>query len=123
MKLVKFLVAALVAVFAVGSLAGCSTSEARAASEFAAVIDVRTTDEWNSGHLKGAELIGIADADFVEQISQLDKTADYFIYCRSGNRAGQAIDIMVDQGFTGELVNGGSVANASKILGLDVVTN
>jgi rhodanese-related sulfurtransferase len=123
MKLVKFLVAALVAVFAVGSLAGCSTSEARAASEFAAVIDVRTTDEWNSGHLQGAELIGIADADFVEQISQLDKTADYFIYCRSGNRAGQAIDIMVDQGFTGELVNGGSVANASKILGLDVVTN
>lgn len=123
MKLVKFLVAALVAVFAVGSLAGCSTSEARAASEFAAVIDVRTTEEWNSGHLQGAELIGIADADFVEQISQLDKTADYFIYCRSGNRAGQAIDIMVDQGFTGELVNGGSVANASKILGLDVVTN
>ena len=123
MKLVKFLVAALVAVFAVGTLAGCSTSEARAASEFAAVIDVRTTDEWNSGHLEGAELIGIADSDFVEQISQLDKTADYFIYCRSGNRAGQAIDIMVDQGFTGELVNGGSVANASKILGLDVVTN
>ena len=123
MKLVKFLVAALVAVFAVGSLAGCSTSEARAASEFAAVIDVRTTEEWNSGHLQGAELIGIADADFVEQISQLDKTADYFIYCRSGNRAGQAIDIMVDQGFTGELLNGGSVANASKILGLDVVTN
>lgn len=123
MKLVKFLVATLVAVFAVSSLAGCSTSEARAASEFAAVIDVRTTEEWNSGHLAGAELIGIADADFVEQISKLDKSADYFIYCRSGNRAGQAIDIMVDQGFTGELVNGGSVANASKILGLDVVTN
>ena len=73
--------------------------------------------------MEGAIRIGIADSDFVRQILELDKAADYFIYCRSGNRAGQAIDIMVDQGFTGELVNGGSVANASTILGLDVVTN
>jgi len=123
MKLIKFLVAAIIAVFAVGSLAGCSTSEARAASEFAAVIDVRTGDEWNSGHLEGALHIGIADADFTEQLGQLDPSADYYVYCRSGNRAGQAIDQMRDLGFTGELVSGGSVANASKALGLAVVTD
>lgn len=122
MKFIKFLVAAMIAVFAVGSLAGCAT-ESRAVTEFAAVIDVRTTDEWNSGHLEGALLIPIASSNFDAQLEELDKAADYYIYCRSGNRAGQAIDRMIDAGFTGELVNGGSVANASKILNIAVVND
>ena len=120
-KFLKFLVASLIAVFAVSSLTACTESEPMSASDFAAVIDVRTVEEWNSGHLEGAVLIGIADADFREQLSTLDPAADYYIYCRSGNRAGQAIDIMRDMGFTGELVNGGAVANASNQLGIAVV--
>lgn len=91
------------------------------AADYAAVIDVRTVDEWNSGYLEGAVLIGIADSDFRQQLSTLDLSENYYIYCRSGNRAGQAIDIMRDMGFSGELVNGGSVANASNQLGLAVV--
>jgi phage shock protein E len=91
------------------------------ANDFAAVIDVRTVEEWNSGHLEGAVLIGIADADFRQQLGALDPAEDYYIYCRSGNRAGQAIDIMRDMGFTGELVNGGAVANASNQLSIAVV--
>jgi len=122
MKFIKFLVAALVTVVAVSSLAGCA-AEPRAVTEFAAVIDVRTTDEWNSGHLEGALLIPIASSNFDAQLEELDMAGDYFIYCRSGNRAGQAIDRMIDAGFTGELVNGGSVANASKILNIEVVTD
>ena len=122
MKFIKFLVAAMIAVFAVGSLAGCAT-ESRAVTEFAAVIDVRTTDEWNSGHLESALLIPIASSNFDAQLEELDKAADYYIYCRSGNRAGQAIDRMIDAGFTGELINGGSVANASKILNIAVVND
>ena len=91
------------------------------AADYAAVIDVRTVEEWNSGYLEGAVLIEIADADFRDEISKLDPNADYYIYCRSGNRAGQAIDIMRDMGFSGELVNGGAVANASNQLGVAVV--
>ena len=91
------------------------------AADYAAVIDVRTVDEWNSGYLEGAVLIGIADSDFREQLATLDRSEDYYIYCRSGTRAGQAIDIMRDLGFSGALVNGGSVANASNQLGLAVV--
>jgi rhodanese-related sulfurtransferase len=67
--------------------------------------------------------MGIADSDFVAQLATLDPQADYYIYCRSGNRAGQAIDIMRDMGFTGELVNGGAVANASSQLGLSVISD
>lgn len=120
-KFLKFLIASIVAVFAVSSLTACAEAEPMSASDFAAVIDVRTVEEWNSGHLEGAVLIGIADADFRDQLSTLDPSADYYIYCRSGNRAGQAIDIMRDMGFTGELVNGGAVANASNQLSLSVV--
>lgn len=120
-KFLKFLIASIVAVFAVSSLTACSEAEPMSANDFAAVIDVRTVEEWNSGHLDGAVLIGIADADFRQQLTALDMGEDYYIYCRSGNRAGQAIDIMRDMGFTGELVNGGAVANASNQLGLTVV--
>jgi rhodanese-related sulfurtransferase len=120
-KLLKTLVAALIAIFAVAGLAGCSEAEPMNAADYAAVIDVRTVEEWNSGHLEGAVLMGIADADFQQQLATLDPAADYYIYCRSGNRAGQAIDIMRSMGFTGELVNGGAVANASSQLGLAVV--
>lgn len=116
----KFVVASLIAVFAVSSLTACAT-EPMNASDYAAVIDVRTVEEWNSGYLEGAVLIEVADADFRAELAELDPAADYYIYCRSGNRAGQAIDIMRDMGFTVELVNGGSVANASNQLGVSVI--
>lgn len=121
MKLLKSLTAVLVAIFAVASLAACSEPEPVDLSQFAMVIDVRTDAEWNDGHLEGAELIGIADSDFVERLGQLDKEENYYIYCRSGNRAGQAIEIMRDNGFTGALENGGSLGNASAETGLAVV--
>jgi phage shock protein E len=85
------------------------------------IIDVRTVEEWNQGRLEGAVRIGIESPDFSAQLEQLDKTGNYFIYCRSGNRAGQAIEIMRELGFTGELVNGGSVAEASTILDANVI--
>jgi rhodanese-related sulfurtransferase len=118
MKLWKILVAALVALFAVGSLSSCSQTVD--VEQYAAVIDVRTPEEWAEGHLAGAVRMGIADADFQAQLATLDPGADYYIYCRSGNRAGQAIEIMRDLGFTGELVNGGSVANAAGQTGLAI---
>ncbi|NCV98305.1 MAG: rhodanese-like domain-containing protein [Actinobacteria bacterium] len=111
-KLLKTLAAGIIALVAVLN-----------PQDYAAIIDVRTPEEWNSGHLAGAVRMGIADSDFASQLETLDKSADYYIYCRSGNRAGQAIDFMESIGFTGELVNGGSVANASTQLGLEVVTD
>jgi rhodanese-related sulfurtransferase len=122
MKILKFLAAALIAMFAIGSLSACAT-QTEDPTAYAAIIDVRTPEEWAAGHLEGAVRIGIADADFTQQLEALDKGADYYIYCRSGNRAGQAIDYMKSAGFTGKLVNGGSVANAAGQTGLAVVTD
>ena len=122
LKIIKFVVAALIAVFAVTSLTACSTEKVDSAS-YGAIIDVRTLEEWDSGHLESAIRIGIADSNFADELSMLDPAKDYYIYCRSGNRAGQAIELMRDVGFTGELINGGSVANASSQLDLAVVTS
>jgi rhodanese-related sulfurtransferase len=121
MKILKFFAVALIAMFAVGSLSACATQTEDPAA-YAAIIDVRTGEEWATGHLEGAVRIGVADADFAQQLDTLDKSADYYIYCRSGNRAGQAIDFMKSAGFTGKLVNGGAVANAATQTGLTLVT-
>jgi rhodanese-related sulfurtransferase len=117
----KLLVAGLIALFAVTSLTACSTERLDPKS-YAEIIDVRTLEEWNAGHLAGAIRIGIADENFADELSMLDPARDYYVYCRSGNRAGQAIDFMRDAGFTGQLINGGTVDNASSQLDLEIVT-
>jgi rhodanese-related sulfurtransferase len=119
-KVFKFLAAAAIAVFATTSLTACA-AEPMDMSNVAAVIDVRTADEWNSGHLDGAVHMDIQAADFADQIATLDPAADYVVYCRSGNRAGQAIDYMKKMGFTGEIMNAGAVSDAAGMTGMKVV--
>jgi phage shock protein E len=120
-KIFKTLAASFVALFAVAGLTGCTTQEPLDMSQYAAVIDVRTPEETSMGYLQGAELFDIQNPTFMDMLSTLDPAADYYIYCRSGNRAGQAIEIMKQAGFTGELVNGGSLGNAAAQTGLEVV--
>jgi rhodanese-related sulfurtransferase len=83
------------------------------------VVDVRTLKEWSASSIR----IGIADETFKVQLEGLKNRSDCSSNCRSGNRAGQAIEIMRDLESTGELVNGGSAANASLSLGLEVVVD
>jgi rhodanese-related sulfurtransferase len=120
-KVFKVLAASFIAVFAVAGLTGCTTQEPLDMSQYAAVIDVRTPEETSLGYLEGAALFDIQNPTFMDMLSTLDPAADYYIYCRSGNRAGQAIEIMQQAGFTGELVNGGSLENAANQTGLTVV--
>lgn len=85
------------------------------------IIDVRTPAEFADGHLDGAVNIDVQSPDFEQQISALDPAGDYIVYCRSGNRSGQAIDRMSALGFTA-LTNGGSVQSAASATGLPVVS-
>jgi rhodanese-related sulfurtransferase len=120
-KFFKFLVAAVIAVFAVGSLTACSASEPIEMSTVAAVIDVRTPEEISSGYLEGALKFDFQGPNFASEIATLDKSKDYVIYCRSGNRAGGAINFMKQNGFTGTLTNAGSLDEAASATGLPVV--
>jgi phage shock protein E len=66
----------------------------------AIIIDVRTPQEFNEGHLPKSVLIDIYNPTFAEKINLLDKTKTYYIYCRSGNRSYHAGVFMLDNGFT-----------------------
>ena len=63
------------------------------------VIDVRTAGEFAGGKLRGAQNIDISSSTFVSQIKNLPKDKTYLVYCRSGNRSGQACEIMGKEGF------------------------
>ena len=119
-RVFRFLAALLITTFAIGSLSSCAVAPMDMSS-YSAVIDVRTADEWSTGHLDGAVNIDIQGSDFASKIDALDHVANYVIYCRSGNRAGQAIKIMEAAGFTGDLMNAGGVADASAMTGMKVV--
>jgi len=64
------------------------------------IIDIRTPQEYSSGHIDGAINIDFYAPDFAQQLEKLDKVAGYSIYCRSGSRSGKALDIMKNLGFT-----------------------
>jgi len=118
----KFFAALALLLGATVALAGCASSEPVELSEDTVIIDVRTPAEFASGHLDGAVNIDVQSPDFAAQIMELDPNGDYFVYCRSGNRSGQAIAQMNQMGFNGEnLANGGSVQNASDLSGIDIV--
>lgn len=87
----------------------------------AVILDVRTPGEVAEGYLEGALFVDFMADDFANRIVELDKTADYIVHCRSGNRSGQAIVIMADLGFTGELVNGGTLDEAAATTGAAIV--
>lgn len=120
-KFFKFIVAAVISIFALGSLTACSTAEPLDLSTVAAVIDVRTPEEVAAGYLEGALKFDFQGPNFATEISALDKSKDYVIYCRSGNRAGGAIDFMKQNGFTGTLTNAGSLSDAASATGLPIV--
>ncbi|MBL6448432.1 rhodanese-like domain-containing protein [Fulvivirga sp. 29W222] len=66
----------------------------------AVVLDVRTPAETQDGVIPGYKMINLMSPDFMDEIKKLDKDKIYLVYCRSGNRSGQACNIMADQGFT-----------------------
>lgn len=71
------------------------------------ILDVRTKEEYDSGHIPGAICIPnetIGD----EEIPELpDKDQKILVYCRSGNRSKQAAKKLVQLGYTNVIEFGG----------------
>jgi phage shock protein E len=70
------------------------------------VLDVRTPVEFMTGHLAQAHNLNVSNDDFAQQVTQLDTSKTYVVYCRSGKRSSKAADIMYQHGFR-HVVNGG----------------
>jgi phage shock protein E len=65
------------------------------------IVDVRTPQEFAEGHIEGAINIPVELPDFMSQVSQLDPSGTYAVYCRSGNRSQPAVAGMESIGITG----------------------
>jgi rhodanese-related sulfurtransferase len=114
-------------------LAGCSSSSnaidlsvtefsAKVAEAGVITLDVRTPSEFAEGFIEGARLVDFQSGNFENEIAALDKNATYAVYCRSGNRSGQAVKVMQDAGFSNVFnMNGGVIEWANA--GLPLVNN
>lgn len=63
------------------------------------ILDVRTQEEYDSGHIENAAYLDYYSATFTEDLNNLDKTRTYIVYCRSGVRSANTLDIMESLGF------------------------
>lgn len=64
-----------------------------------AVVDVRSPEEFASGHLEGAVNLNVEDPAFADLIGELDPAGTYLVYCHSGNRSAVATAQLRDAGF------------------------
>lgn len=103
-------------------VSACAPAPAEPIAVDAVLIDVRTPAEFAEGHLAGAVNIDLQSGGFEQQIAALPLDGDYVVYCRSGNRSGQAVEIMRELGFE-NLIDAGGLQAASQTTGLAIVTD
>jgi thioredoxin len=63
------------------------------------ILDVRTEEEFNSGHILNAINIDVNQDNFEAKVGQLYKDVPTIVYCHSGSRSQTAIDLMSKMGF------------------------
>ena len=61
------------------------------------VLDVRTAEEYQGGHIPNATLIPLQELE--NRMKELDPSATYLVVCRSGNRSAQASEILTANSF------------------------
>ncbi len=81
----------------------------------AALLDVRTPEEFAEGHLEGATNVPVESDDFDVAVEPLDRAATYVVYCTTGRRAGIAIERMEELGFT-DLYNAGGLDDVAGVV-------
>ena len=87
------------------------------------VLDVRTADEYKSGHLDKAMQANWLDGkEFNDRTSHLDKKIPVYIYCLSGGRSGAAAEALRAKGYMVTNMDGGINAwkrNKQPLVGVD----
>ncbi|ADV48057.1 rhodanese-like domain-containing protein [Cellulophaga sp. E16_2] len=94
---------------------GCSQIKSKPITEVSqdelknvTLLDVRTPDEFNAGHLNDALNINWFDADFQTQISEhVAKDKTVYVYCKVGGRSAKAADKLTALGYTVVNLEGG----------------
>ncbi len=63
------------------------------------ILDIRTPGEYLSGHIEGAVNIDYSSPAFKDDLKKLDRSLEYLVYCRSGNRSARAMPVFSELGF------------------------
>lgn len=63
------------------------------------ILDVRTPEEYQNGHLNRAELLNFYDPDFQNELNEHEKSQAVAVYCAVGARSFQAMELMKTLGF------------------------
>ena len=79
-------------------------------------IDVRSQQEFDSGHLEGAKHIPWDGIEKGVEALQLEKDQAIYLYCGSGGRAGKAEERLKALGYSA-VVNAGGLGDARALLG------
>lgn len=75
------------------------------------LLDVRSQDEFDDGHIAGAKLVDVNDTAFVEKaMGVLDPQRQVAVYCRSGRRSARAASQLTARGFKVTNLDGGVIA-------------
>jgi rhodanese-related sulfurtransferase len=83
-------------------------------SEKTHIIDVREVYEFQSGHIDGAINMPLSTfGDYLDQLKKMEGPKVF--YCRSGNRSGQAVSFLSQNGYS-DVYNGGSLSIMSSFL-------
>ena len=84
------------------------------------ILDIRTPEEFRDGHIEGAVNVDFRSEKFGTEIDRFDKNKTYFVYCRTGNRSHDALNLMGPLGFRSIVRLAGDI-NGWKSAGLPVV--
>ena len=76
----------------------------------ATVVDVRTDEEYASGHVAGALHANVLGDQFEQRMAALDRDAPVYLYCASGVRSGRAARVLEGMGFQ-RVVNAGGIGD------------
>jgi rhodanese-related sulfurtransferase len=77
-----------------------SAQEFASKSTTGTVLDVRTAGEVAQGKIEGAVEIDFYSADFLDQVSQISKDQEVYLYCAVGARSEEAARMLLQQGYT-----------------------
>ena len=84
------------------------------------VIDVRSDEEVKTGIIQDAIHIEWTEIDTEISMIDIPKDQPIYLYCRSGNRSGKAVDILKNLGYV-NVINAGGIKDAAKKLDKKIV--
>jgi len=85
---------------AAGSVVTLTVQEFATQSSKGTILDVRTAGEVAQGKIEGALVIDYYSPNFLDQVSQISKDQELYLYCAVGARSEEAARLLVQQGYT-----------------------